>query len=45
VAPSPPAAAVFWVITALLRTRQRWQVIRRSGIFTSHPAGDATPVG
>jgi cellulose synthase/poly-beta-1,6-N-acetylglucosamine synthase-like glycosyltransferase len=32
------------VITALLGTRQRWQVIRRSGIFASHPAGDATPV-
>jgi cellulose synthase/poly-beta-1,6-N-acetylglucosamine synthase-like glycosyltransferase/peptidoglycan/xylan/chitin deacetylase (PgdA/CDA1 family) len=31
------------VITALLGTRQRWQVIRRSGIFASHPAGDATP--
>ncbi len=31
------------VITALLGTRQRWQVISRSGIFASHPAGDAPP--
>ncbi|HEU5416562.1 MAG TPA: bifunctional polysaccharide deacetylase/glycosyltransferase family 2 protein [Streptosporangiaceae bacterium] len=27
------------LITALLGTRQRWQVIRRSGIFASRPAG------
>jgi cellulose synthase/poly-beta-1,6-N-acetylglucosamine synthase-like glycosyltransferase/peptidoglycan/xylan/chitin deacetylase (PgdA/CDA1 family) len=31
------------VITALIGTRQRWQVIRRVGVFADHPASDATP--
>jgi hypothetical protein len=28
------------VITALLGTRQRWQVIRRAGVFADQPAAD-----
>ena len=33
------------VITALLGTRQRWQVIRRAGVFAGHPdAGTKSPV-
>jgi cellulose synthase/poly-beta-1,6-N-acetylglucosamine synthase-like glycosyltransferase/peptidoglycan/xylan/chitin deacetylase (PgdA/CDA1 family) len=31
------------VITALLGTRQRWQVIRRAGVFADQPAGNVTP--
>jgi hypothetical protein len=28
------------VITALLGTRQRWQAIRRAGVFSDPPAAD-----
>jgi cellulose synthase/poly-beta-1,6-N-acetylglucosamine synthase-like glycosyltransferase/peptidoglycan/xylan/chitin deacetylase (PgdA/CDA1 family) len=31
------------VITALLGTRQRWQVIRRTGVFAEQQAGEANP--
>jgi hypothetical protein len=31
------------VITALLGTRQRWQVIRRAGVFARGQPGGTTP--
>jgi cellulose synthase/poly-beta-1,6-N-acetylglucosamine synthase-like glycosyltransferase/peptidoglycan/xylan/chitin deacetylase (PgdA/CDA1 family) len=37
--------AIQSVMTALLGTRQRWQVIRRSGVFTAGPPAAASPRG